>query len=138
MYPANQRVAATEGDLQGPSSTPWTMETEDTSHLDAAEASRKLQPKKKLIGSSSSSDEHHYDEKNLHKTSSSESIYLESDESSSSRDSSSYLEIIQPDWFLSQPKTPNMSAISFSSYESEFDDGPSIESIPSSPEAEKK
>ena len=143
MSSANQRVAASEGQLQGPSSRPWTMDTVDTSNLDAAEATRKLQIKKKLIGSSPC-DEHHDVEKNLHKTlhninsSSNESIFLESDESSSSRDSSLSLELIQPDWYFSQPKTPNMSALSFGSIGSEFDDGPSIESIPSSPEAEKE
>ena len=130
MNPANKRLAATKGDLnQGPSLTPWTMETEDTSHLDAAEAAIKLHPKIKLIGSSSSSDEQQYDETN--KSSSSDSL------------NSSYLEIIKPNWLLSQIygkiTTPiNMSPVSFSSYDSSFDDGPSIQSIPSSPEAEKK
>ena len=146
MNPANERLAATKGDLnQGPSLTPWTMETEDTSHLDAAEAAIKLHPKIKLIGSSSSSDEQQYDETN--KSSSSDSLnssYLETNKSSSSDSlNSSYLEIIKPNWLLSQIygkiTTPiNMSPVSFSSYDSSFDDGPSIQSIPSSPEAEKK
>ena len=129
MNPAKERLAATKGDLnQGPSLPPWTMENEDTSHLDAAEAAIKLHPKIKLIGSSSSSDEQQYDE--TKKSSSLDSL------------NNSHLEIIKPNWLLSQiygkSTTPNMSPVSFSSYDSSFDDGPSIQSIPSSPEAEKK
>ena len=135
MNPANQQLATTKGDLhQDPSLPPWTMETDDASNIscldsnhDLAESAVKLNPKIKPIGSPSSSDWEEYDW--TKKSSTPESF------------NTSHLELIKPNWLLSlinsRPSTPNMSPLSFSGYDSMFDEGPSIHSITSSPEAEK-
>ena len=131
MNSAIQQLATTKGDLQqDPSLPPWTMEIDDASNIsnhDLAESEVKLNPKITPIGSPSSSDWEEYDW--TKKSSTPESF------------NTSHLELIKPNWLLSlinsRPSTPNMSPLSFSGYDSTFDEGPSIHSITSSPEAEK-
>ena len=131
MNSAIQQLATTKGDLQqDPSLPPWTMEIDDASNIsnhDLAESEVKFNPKINPIASPSSSDWEEYDW--TKKSSTPESF------------NTSHLELIKPNWLLSlinsRPSTPNMSPLSFSGYDSTFDEGPSIHSITSSPEAEK-
>ena len=148
MNSAIQQLATTKGDLQqDPSLPPWTMEIDDASNIsnhdlaesevkfnpnhDLAESEVKFNPKINPIASPSSSDWEEYDWTKK----------LSSPESFNNSLNNSHLELIKPNWLLSlinsKPRTPNMSPLSFSGYDSTFDEGPSIHSITSSPEAEK-